>query len=104
MGQKFGVLLDEDGPQVSKAFAELFGYGCPAVEGGPEPSGVLLARHNGVEIEYHLAGEGPMGGIYVGRGGGGLPCSVFQEAYYEAAGARTGERSPGWASTLCAQR
>ena len=24
-----------------------------------------------------------MGGIYVGRGGGGLPCSVFQEAYYE---------------------
>ena len=34
VGQKFGVLLDEDGPQVSKAFAELFGLGAPAVEGG----------------------------------------------------------------------
>ena len=84
MGQKFGVLFDEDGPQVSKAFAELFGLGAPAVEGGPEPPGVLLARRNGVEIrEYHPGWRGSDGGIYVGRGGGGLPCSVFQEAYYE---------------------
>ena len=86
VGQKFGVLLDEDGPQVSKAFAELFGLGAPAVEGGPEPPDVLLllARRNGVEVrEYRPGWRGSDGGIYVGRGGGGLPCSVFQEAYYE---------------------
>ncbi|CAE7270082.1 unnamed protein product [Symbiodinium sp. CCMP2592] len=78
LAQKFGVLVEHDGPQVSKAFAELFGLGVPVTFCR------LLGRHNGVEIrEYYPGWRGSDGGIYVGRGGGGLPCSVFQEPYYE---------------------
>ncbi|CAE7194356.1 SLC12A7 [Symbiodinium sp. CCMP2592] len=84
LSQKFGVLAEQDGPQVSKAFAELFGLGVPATDSDMEASGRLLGRHNGVEVrEYYPGWRGSDGGIYVGRGGNGLPCSVFQEPYYE---------------------
>ena len=80
--RRFSVLVDQEGPQISQSFAELLGYPAPAKDASQEERGTLLETYHGVEIREWFPGwMGADGGCYVGHGGGGLTCSVVQEAY-----------------------